>query len=167
MTVERIFTRLTPGGQQAEHKTVRMVAGSGIEGDRHFGRHDDQGQNISFIEAEEIESFFDEQGLPPDLSVTGRNVVVRGVRLNALVGHEFTVGGLRFRGRELCEPCLGLGERLATPALSAPQVVKRWVAKGGLRADILEDAERGFARAQRSRHPSSSRPSSHASVASR
>lgn len=137
MTIERIFTRPTPGGQQAEHRSVRIVAGSGIEGDRHFGRHDDAGQNISFIEAEEIEAFFDEQGLPSDLSVTGRNVVVRGVRLNALVGQEFSVGGLWFRGRELCEPCLGLGERLATPTLTPPQVVKRLLAKGGLRADAL------------------------------
>lgn len=39
--------------------------------------------------------------------------------------------------------------------------------EGRLGTDVLEDAERGIARAQRSRHPSSSRPSSHASVASR
>jgi MOSC domain-containing protein YiiM len=141
VTIEKIFTRPTPGGPQAEHKTVRIVAGSGIEADRHFGRNDDAGQNISFIEAEEIEAFFDELGLPCDLSVTGRNVVVRGVRLNALVGHEFTVGGLRFRGRELCEPCLGLGERLETPTVTPPQVVKRFVAKGGLRADALTSGE--------------------------
>lgn len=141
MTIERIFTRPTPGGPQAEHKAVRIVADSGIAGDRHFGRHDDAGQNISFIEAEEIEAFFDAQGLPRDLSVTGRNVVVRGVRLNALVGHEFTVGSLRFRGRELCEPCLGLGERLATPTLAPAQVVKQFVAKGGLRADALNSGE--------------------------
>ncbi|MBC7917163.1 MAG: sulfurase [Rhodoferax sp.] len=141
MTIERIFTRPTPGGQQAELRTVRIVAGSGIEGDRHFGRHDDAGQNISFIEAEVIEAFFDEQGLPRELSVTGRNIVVRGVRMNALVGNEFTVGSLRFRGRELCEPCLGLGERLATPTLTPPQVVKWFVARGGLRADALTSGE--------------------------
>ena len=141
MTIERIFTRAVPGGPQSEHTTVRIVAGAGIEGDRNFGRHDDAGQNISFIEAEEIEAFFDEQGLPHDVSVTGRNVVVRGVRLNALVGQEFSVGGLRFRGRELCEPCLGLGERLATSALTPPQVVKRFGAKGGLRADALTTGE--------------------------
>ena len=58
MTIERIFTRAAPGGPQTEHAAVRIVADSGIEGDRHFGRHDDPGQNISFIEAEEIEAFF-------------------------------------------------------------------------------------------------------------
>lgn len=141
MTIEKLFTRAVPGGAQSEHRSVRIVAGSGIEGDRHFGRHDDDGQNISFIEAEEIEGFYRDQGLPPDLSTTGRNVVVRGIRLNALVGKEFTVGGLRFRGRELCEPCLGLGQRLATPAMAPPQVVKRLVAKGGLRADALSSGE--------------------------
>lgn len=141
MTIERIYTRPTSGGPQAEHQSVGIVEGSGIDGDRHFGRKDDAGQNISFIEAEEIESFFGEQGLPPDLSITGRNVVVRGVRLNGLVGHEFTVGGLHFRGRELCAPCLGLGEKLATPTLTPAQAVKRLVAKGGLRADALTSGE--------------------------
>lgn len=141
MTIERIFTRPVPGGPQSEHQSVRLVAGCGIEGDRHFGRHDDAGQNISFIEAEEIEAFMGEQGLPPDLSLTGRNVVVRGVRLNALVGQEFCVGGLRFRGRELCEPCLGLGERLATRTITPAQVVRRLVGRGGLRADALTSGE--------------------------
>ena len=141
MTIERIFTRAAPGGPQTEHAAVRIVADSGIEGDRHFGRHDDPGQNISFIEAEEIEAFFDAQNLPRDLSVTGRNVVVRGVRLNILVGREFTVGGLRFRGAELCEPCLGLGEKLSTPTLTAAQAVKRLVAKAGLRAYALSSGE--------------------------
>ena len=76
-----------------------------------------------------------------DLSVTSRNVVTRGVRLNDLVGREFLVGSLRFRGAELCEPCLGLGEALATADLPPPSVVKRWLRKGGLRAVALSTGE--------------------------
>lgn len=141
MTVERIFTRPAPGSPQAEHKSVRIVAGQGIEGDRYFGKHDEPGQNITFVEAEEIEVFLSEQGLPSDLSISGRNVITRGVRLNNLVGQEFTVGDLRFRGVELCEPCLGLGEKLATPTLSPAKVVKCLVHKAGLRADALSSGE--------------------------
>ena len=137
MTIERIFTRPAPGSPQTEHEAVRIVAGSGIQGDRYFDRHDEPGQNITFVEAEEIEAFLDAQGLPADLSISGRNVITRSIRLNDLVGQEFVVGGLRFRGVELCEPCLGLGEKLATPTLPAAKVVKCLVHKAGLRADAL------------------------------
>lgn len=141
MTVERIYTHPLSDGKQIEHNQVRIVAGAGIEGDRYFDRHDEPGQNITFIEAEEIEAFLHEHGRAHDLSVTNRNVVMRGVRLNELVGKEFTVGELRFRGVELCEPCLGLGTALASEQLTPPQVVKRLVHRAGLRADALSSGE--------------------------
>lgn len=141
MTVERIYTHPPSDSQQVAHERVQVIAGSGIEGDRYFGRHDEPGQNITFIEAEEIEAFLGEHGRTHDLSVTNRNVVMRGVRLNELVGKEFTVGELRFRGVELCEPCLGLGTALASEQLTPPQVVKRLVHRAGLRADALSSGE--------------------------
>lgn len=141
MTVERIFTRPAPGSPQTEHMSVRLASGQGLEGDRYFDKYDEPGQNITFVEAEEIESFLSEQGLPIDMSVSGRNVITRGVRLNDLVGQEFTVGGMRFRGVELCEPCMGLGVKLATATLRPAQVVKCLVNKAGLRADALSSGE--------------------------
>ena len=141
MTVEKIFIRPPQARAQAEHTRVQVVAGSGIVGDRYFDCHDEPGQNISFVEAEEIEAFAREQQRSPDLSVTARNVVTRGVRLNELVGQEFQVGSLRFRGMALCEPCLGLGEALASPELPPAAVVKRWLRSGGLRALALSSGE--------------------------
>ena len=141
MTVERIFTRAASADSPNEHPTVRVVAGAGIEGDRYFARKDEPGQNITFVEAEEIESFFAEQQRSADLSATGRNIITRGVRLNDLVGIEFLVGAVRFRGVELCEPCLGLGQALATPTTPPAKVVKRLVHRGGLRADALSSGE--------------------------
>ena len=141
MTVERIFSRSTAGSPLVEHHSVRVVAGSGIEGDRYFGCHEEPGQNITFVEAEEIELFQSELGRPRDLSVTSRNVVTRGVRLNELVGREFLVGSLRFRGVELCEPCLGLGGALATVEFPANKAVKALLGKAGLRADALSSGE--------------------------
>jgi MOSC domain-containing protein YiiM len=137
VTVERIFTRTTSGARPTEHTSVQVTAGAGIEGDRYFGLHEEPGQNVTFIEAEEIESFFAEQELPCDLSASGRNIVTRGVRLNELVGVEFLVGGVRFMGVELCEPCLGLGKALATSTQPPAKVVKRLVHRAGLRADAL------------------------------
>jgi MOSC domain-containing protein YiiM len=103
--------------------------------------HDETGQNITFIEAEEIEAFLNEHRRPYDLSVTHRNVVTRGVRLNELLGREFTVGGVRFRGVEFCEPWLGLGAALASSEQPAAAVVKCLVRRAGLRADALSDGE--------------------------
>jgi MOSC domain-containing protein YiiM len=141
MTVERIFTRPASGAAQVEHRSAKVVAGAGIRGDRYFDHHEESGQNITLIEAEEIESFLREHQRPYDLSVTGRNIVTRGVRLNELVGQEFTVGSVRFRGVELCEPCLGFGTSLQSGDLSPPQVVRRWVHRAGLRADALSSGE--------------------------
>jgi len=139
--IEQIFTRsLTDGSTQA-HQSVRVVAGAGIDGDRYFDRHEEPGQNITLIEAEEVERFNAEHGRCHDPSVTGRNLVTRGVRLDALVGMEFMVGDVRLRGVELCEPCLGLGEALATAELSPAQAVKAFVHRAGLRADVLSTGE--------------------------
>lgn len=135
--IERIFTRSPADGATHEHQAVQVVAGAGIEGDRYFDRHEEPGQNITLIEAEEIERFNVAFGRPHDLSITGRNLVTRGVRLNALVGQEFDLGAVRLRGVELCEPCLGLGQSIAAGPLTPAQVVKAFVHRGGLRADVL------------------------------
>ncbi|MEO8677377.1 MAG: MOSC domain-containing protein [Casimicrobiaceae bacterium] len=137
MSVERIFLAAKPGEEQVEVDRVNVTAEAGIAGDRYFGAKDEPGQNITLVEAEAIEAFFAEVGRPGDLSCTRRNIVTRGVRLNALVGKEFTIGSVRARGVELCEPCRGLGSLLASAGLSTPEVVKRFVHRAGLRADIL------------------------------
>lgn len=136
--IERIFTRSPDDGRDAEHREVRVVAGAGIEGDRYFGRQDEPGQNLTLVEAEEIERFVADHGLAPDLSITGRNLVTRGVRLNDLVGREFRIGGVRLRGVELCEPCLGLGESLAGPGRTPAMVVRAFAHRAGLRVDVLD-----------------------------
>jgi MOSC domain-containing protein YiiM len=145
MNVERIFTAQRSGEPQLEQQSVRVVAGSGIEGDRNFGLHNDPGQNLTLIEIEEVEAFLVEHRRGGDVSITHRNLLTRGVRLNELVGVEFMVGEVRVCGVELCEPCLGLGNALASPALPPAAVVKRFLHRGGLRADVLSsgDIERG------------------------
>jgi len=138
-TIERIYIR--HDDVQSDMERVRVVEGQGIEGDRYFGAKDEPGQNITFVEAEVIEQFLSEQGRGADLSISHRNVVTRGVRLNDLLGQVFRVGSVTFRGVELCEPCLGLGERLSSSTLPPPAVVKAWVRRGGLRADVLTSGE--------------------------
>lgn len=137
--IEHIFIRAPAAQQQTERESVRVLTGRGVEGDRYFDQHDEPGQNITLVEAEEIERFLQAHGRPQDLSVTGRNLVTRGVRLNEMVGQTFRVGAVTLRGVELCEPCLGLGKALASEALSPADVVKALVHRAGLRADVVTD----------------------------
>jgi MOSC domain-containing protein YiiM len=138
MTIERIFISTEAGGKQTEQEQIELIADSGIVGDRNFGLSKWPGQTL--IEAEEIEAFLDEHGLPHDLTISRRNLVTRGVRLNALVGKEFQLGGVILRGVELCEPCSSLGERLyslMSPDVSPKMVIQSFMVKGGLRVDAL------------------------------
>jgi MOSC domain-containing protein YiiM len=70
-------------------------------------------------------------GLPP--GETRRQVTVRGVRLNDLIGKHFRVGAVLCYGVEICEPCLHLQQ------LTRPGIIKDLVHRGGINADILSD----------------------------
>jgi len=123
-TVEAI--NIGPSHALAPVDFVRAVAGCGLEGDRHFRAEGQRrGGAITLIEAEALE----------DVGLTGaqsrRQVVVRGVRLNDLVGKRFTVGAVECLGVELCEPCLHL------QSLTRPGIIDDLVHRGGLNADVL------------------------------
>jgi MOSC domain-containing protein YiiM len=145
MKVEQIFISAEAGGDQSTLEQVELIAGCGIVGDRNFGLSKWPGQNLTLIEAEEIEAFLEERGLPQDISITRRNLVTRGVRLNDLVGKVFWVGAVSLKGIELCEPCGDLGNRLSiltglsdnAVSLSPKEVIRRFVGRGGLRVDVL------------------------------
>ena len=141
MIVERIFISPERGAPQIECERITLRSGMGVIGDRNFGIDRHPGQNLTLVEAEEIEAFYAEQGQVPDLSATRRNLITRGVRLNDLVNVEFTVGGIRLRGIELCEPCTILGDALSSQSLSVAAVIKCWVGRGGLRVDVLSSGE--------------------------
>jgi MOSC domain-containing protein YiiM len=135
--VERVFVKPKSGGPQSERDHVTVVAGTGIEGDQYFGRHEAPGLNLTLVEAEEIETFLTEHKRPLDLSITSRNLVTRGVRLSELIGREFYIGDVKLLGVELCEPCSRFGKAIASADLPAAAVVKRFVHRAGIRADVL------------------------------
>ena len=57
--------------------------------------------------------------------------------MNPLVGREFMIGSVRLRGVELCEPCMGLGNAMATDGVTPAAVVKFLTHRAGIRADVL------------------------------
>jgi MOSC domain-containing protein YiiM len=116
--------------------SVDLHAGRGIVGDRYFdgtgtfSASEKHGQQLTLIEAEVLDALR-EDGLHLTPADARRNIVARGIDLNALVGQEFQIGAARCIGRRLCEPCSHL-QRLTGLALLRPMVHR-----GGLRADIL------------------------------
>jgi MOSC domain-containing protein YiiM len=90
-----------------------------------------------FISSKIGEQLIQNYSRPLDLSITRRNIVTREVHLNELVGKTFQIGSVIFLGIELCEPCLTLGKNLSNTTVSPKEIVKWFVHKGGLRANIL------------------------------
>jgi MOSC domain-containing protein YiiM len=132
--VEAIFISAQRGDLSHPVESVQAVAGKGLEGNRYFdtGRPH---QELTLIEAEQLEYALAEHGLEIDAAATGRNLLTRGVDLNALVGKRFRVGNAECRGLELCEPCTTLEGR------TAPGAIKALVHRAGLNAEILVGGE--------------------------
>lgn len=141
MIVERIFISPARGAPQVECEHITLQRGKGVVGDRNFGVSAHAGQNLTLVEAEEIELFCARHARTADLSLLRRNLVTRGVRLNRLLNVEFTVGTVRLRGVELCEPCMIVGNALRSESLAPASVIKQWVGRGGLRVDVLNNGE--------------------------
>jgi MOSC domain-containing protein YiiM len=135
--IEAIYIASHEREDQHSVECVDLVAGAGIVGDRYYNRVRKPGQQVTLVEAEEIERFNAAHDASAPLHATRRNIVTRGVRLNDLVGREFLIGGVRALGIELCEPCAILGRNLATPTVDVPAVVRAFVHRAGLRADLL------------------------------
>ena len=119
------------------------VKGKGLLGDRYASKAGTftprsprlRGYDVTLIESEVLDQLTLADGSQLAGAESRRNLVTRGVDLNALVGREFTIGPVRAFGQRLCEPCVHL-ERLTRPG-----VVAGLVHRGGLRADILTDGE--------------------------
>ena len=126
---------LTPGKHPlVEVPEIKCVAGQGIHGDRFFGHQPGYKGQITFFAWETFESICHELDIQEkQASAFRRNVVTIGIDLNELIGKEFLMQGLRFRGTEECRPCHWMDEAFAN---GAHELLK---GRGGLRAEILND----------------------------
>lgn len=128
-------------GRMRQVAHARALAGRGLEGDRYAAKAGTftpadataRGYDLTLIEAEVL----DDLALPGEGELAyveaRRNVVTRGIDLNALVGRHFRLGDVECLGQRLCEPCSHL-EHLTTKG-----VLRGLIHKGGLRADVLTD----------------------------
>ena len=114
---------------------VNAHAGKGLGNRYYFEDGAGPGRALTLIAAEAIEAMASEHGIEITAAESRRNVLTRGIDVNALVGRRFRVGAVECVGVELCEPCSHL------ETLTQPGVIKGLVHRGGLNADILTDGE--------------------------
>jgi MOSC domain-containing protein YiiM len=115
-----------------EVQEMECVAGRGVRGDRFFDHQENYKGQITFFASEVYEALCDELGKrEKSLAVFRRNAITTGVDLNELIGEEFEIQGIHFRGTEECRPCYWMDQAFAPGAFDFLK------GHGGLRAEIL------------------------------
>ena len=134
--VEAINVRETSESPAVPVERARLLSGRGLEGDRYYVPGGaGKGEALTLIASEALEGLEADTGIRLSAADSRRQVLTRGIDLNMLVGREFTVGGARCLGVELCEPCAHL------QAVTQDGVLSGLVHRGGLRADVLTDGD--------------------------
>jgi hypothetical protein len=135
-TVELIALTAEAEGPMKAVSEAEAVQGRGLLGDRYerkagtFSDPRGRGYDLTLVEAEALEEL-SEKGVELAPIEARRNIVVRGIALDDLIGRRFRVGEVECFGQRRCEPCSHL-ERLTQPG-----VLRGLVHRGGLRADVL------------------------------
>jgi len=122
---------------------TKALANLGLDGDRYAARAGTftpandtaRGYDLTMIEAEVLDNLTLPDGGSLGYAQARRNIITRGIDLNALVGRRFRVGNVECLGQRLCEPCSHL-ERLTSKG-----ALRGLIHRGGLRADVLSDGE--------------------------
>tara|TARA_Y100000590_G_scaffold277892_1_gene311926 strand:- start:1794 stop:2231 length:438 start_codon:yes stop_codon:yes gene_type:complete len=112
------------------------LKGKGIQNDRKFRENNQKECQITLIEIENINHFnnISKKNISPvDFR---RNIITEGIKLNELVGKEFTVGNVKLKAHDLCRPCKYLQNKLAVN-----NFVKEFLLKGGIRCEILNSGK--------------------------
>ena len=125
-----------PGPELVDEVALR--AGLGIVGDRYFGQRAHRDSSVTLQSAEALAAVAADLGVPvPGLSQTRRNVLLRGLEVDALVGRAFTLdsgsGEVRFAPSRACRPCGWLNVAIADGAHRA------FRDRGGIRTAPLTD----------------------------
>ncbi len=154
MIIEQLYT--SPGHNYYGHHgqppddfplvaatSIDCVAGHGIRGDRFFDYRDDYKGQITFFAAEVFAELARSFGIADKSpGVLRRNVIVSGVDLIELIGADFELQGVQFRGTAHCKPCYWMETAFA------PGTEKFLAGRGGLRARILSDGRISLGDAQ-------------------
>jgi MOSC domain-containing protein YiiM len=136
---------LRPGRREPVKSVQETHArpGTGLDGDRYRGTPDSKRQ-VTLIQAEHlaaVASMLGKESVDPAL--VRRNLVVRGINLQALKGRPFRVGGAVLELTGDCHPCSRMEENLGAGGYNALRghggITARVVQEGPIRVgDVVE-----------------------------
>ena len=126
-----LYTAPAAGAPMQARSAIELIVGKGIAGDRYLlgtGHWSDPrwpDQELTLIMAETAAAL----GLDP--ASLRRNIVTRGVELDALIGATFRLGEATLLGVRRCDPCRYIERFTRSGAM------RELAGRGGLRAHIL------------------------------
>jgi len=121
------------GQAMQEMAAATLVAAKGLAGDRYFGRKPKM--NVTLVQEEFLAEAAEEIGVSYRPGMSRRNITVRGVALNELIGRRFLIGEAELEGVSLCEPCRNMERSIgsgAMAALSGRCGIRARVVRGGI-----------------------------------
>ncbi|MDE1182167.1 MOSC domain-containing protein [Paraburkholderia sp.] len=116
---------------------IELLAGKGIVGDRYmnasgfYSHKPEEGRQVTLFEVEALDAIYAESGIRFGPEEHRRNVTVRGVPLNSLVGKRFWLGSTLLEATRLSVPCRHIEEVTGKPVFDA------MLGRSGLNCRIL------------------------------
>ncbi len=102
----------------------------GIDGDYRSGKYQD-GQ-ITLVEAEVMDEASRRLGYEIAGGASRRQIMVKGISLNRLVGYRLRLGAIVVKGEALCKPCNNMEQRIGAGAKRAMD------GRGGIRCRVIK-----------------------------
>ena len=113
-------------------KSIEVVSGKGIKGDRYFHDFNEGKNQLTLIESENIDYYNKTFKTNFKYLEFRRNLVTQNIQLNDLIGKTLIVGEIKIKAHDLCRPCKNLQEKLGKD-----NIIKEFLRRGGLRCEIL------------------------------
>ena len=113
-------------------KSIEVVSGKGIKGDRYFHDFNEEGNQLTLIESENIDYYNKTFNTNFKYLEFRRNLVTQNIQLNNLIGKKLSIGEIKIKAHDLCRPCKNLQEKLGKD-----NIIKEFLRRGGLRCEIL------------------------------
>lgn len=136
MTIPRVeWIGISPGYRQPiePRDEVTVAVGTGVDGDYHSKKKPGGERQVTLIQAEHFTVIAANTGrdsVSPESF--RRNIVMRGIELNSLIGHRFRIGEALLEGTGPCPPCSRMDENLGQGGCLAMKGL------GGLTAKVIE-----------------------------
>lgn len=133
-----IFVCKDKGAPMYSLEYVEALTGLGLAGDRYalgkgaWSNNNPIKRQVTFIAIEAIEKANEQLEVKFLPEETRRNIVTAGVDVNSLVGKEFKIGSVVFKGTELCDPC-----KRPSSLVNKEYFKGVFDNKGGLRAEVI------------------------------